>query len=391
MKPGDRFNFTKKDILSISPPKEKWDTYRDEQSKYLRLRISYLGMMTFYYVRKIEYKMKWIKLGNFPEMTVSQARKKATEHSGEVAKGNNPATEKKQQKIVVSFGDLFDLFMELHSRPHKKSAWFDEMCFRCYLKPWDKKPISEMTPTVLTKWHTKLGDTNGKAQANRTLQLVRAVFNFGIRHQYIEGINPCMSVTLFKEKSRDRFLGAEELKRFFEALASEPNPNMKDFFTLSLFTGARRGNVLSMQWKDVDLDQGLWIIPEKESKTADPMKVILAPEAVEILKHRKKNNKKASEYVFPNHRKDSKTPHLVEPKKAWKRLCERAGLENLRIHDLRRTMGSWQAALGAGLPIIGKSLGHKDQSTTAIYARLDLDPVRASVNAAVAEMLKQKN
>lgn len=388
MKPGETFNFTKKDILNLPLPPKKWDTYRDEQSKYLRLRVSYKGLRTFYYVRKIDGKMRWIKLGNFPEMTIFLARQKSMEHSGEVAKGNNPAAEKKERRNILTFGELFRLFLELHSKPHKKSSWFDEMCFRCYLSQWDRKPLSEITPTMLTKWHTKLGETNGKAQANRTLQLVRAIFNFGIRHQYIEGINPCLGVTLFKEKSRDRFLSPEEMKRFFEALKSEPNDHMHDFFALCLFTGARRGNVQAMRWKDVNLDEALWIIPDEESKSGEPMKVILVPVAVGILKERKKCNT-GSEYVFPNHRSDSKTPHLVEPKKSWKRLCERAGLNNLRIHDLRRTLGSWQAALGSGLPIIGDSLGHKDYSTTAIYARLNLDPIRASVNAAVDEMLKQ--
>ena len=90
------------------------------------------------------------------------------------------------------------------------------------------------------------------------------------------------------------------------------------------------------------------------------------------------------EWVFPSY---GKTGHLVEPKKAWNRLLDRAEISDLRIHDLRRTLGSWQAATGASLPVIGKSLGHKNQATTAIYARLDLDPVRQAVNTATAAML----
>ena len=77
----------------------------------------------------------------------------------------------------------------------------------------------------------------------------------------------------------------------------------------------------------------------------------------------------------------------MEPKKGWKRILERAGIDNLRIHDLRRTLGSWQAKTGASLAIIGKSLNHKNQNTTAIYARLDLDPVRDSINKATSAML----
>lgn len=100
-----------------------------------------------------------------------------------------------------------------------------------------------------------------------------------------------------------------------------------------------------------------------------------------------------NEYVLPG---NGRTGHLVEPKKGWSHILKDAGIENLRIHDLRRTLGSWQAITGASLTIIGKSLNHKSPQTTAIYARLDLDPVRASVKKATnailtAAGLKQTN
>jgi integrase len=91
-------------------------------------------------------------------------------------------------------------------------------------------------------------------------------------------------------------------------------------------------------------------------------------------------------YVFPGGKKNQ-AGHLVSPKTAWERLCKRAGFDNLRMHDLRRTLGSYQAAGGASLTVIGKSLGHRSTASTAVYARLNLDPVRDSVNTAVAAML----
>src|SRR6185503_5001402 len=91
-----------------------------------------------------------------------------------------------------------------------------------------------------------------------------------------------------------------------------------------------------------------------------------------------------TQYVFPG---SGKSGHLEEPKKGWQRILTRAGIADLRIHDLRRTLGSWQAKQGASLAIIGKSLNHKNQNTTAIYARLDLDPVRDSVNTATSAMM----
>ena len=103
------------------------------------------------------------------------------------------------------------------------------------------------------------------------------------------------------------------------------------------------------------------------------------------MKARRKLLGKDEVFVFPG---SGATGHLVEPKKAWGKLLERANITNLRIHDLRRTMGSWQAKTGASLSIIGKSLNHKSTQTIAIYARLDMDPVRDSMNTATEAMLK---
>ena len=85
---------------------------------------------------------------------------------------------------------------------------------------------------------------------------------------------------------------------------------------------------------------------------------------------------------------ETATGHIVDPRKSWARVMKRSGIEDLRPHDLRRSLGSWQAIAGASLPIIGASLGHKDPKATAVYARLQLDPVRRSVDEAVDSMVK---
>lgn len=153
---------------------------------------------------------------------------------------------------------------------------------------------------------------------------------------------------------------------------------------LALLTGARSGNLKAMRWQDLDLDNATWRIPK--TKNGEAQTVTLVTDAVSTLKERKKQCVVDAIWVFPG---SGKTGHLVEPKKAWIKVLADAGLnEHLRIHDLRRTLGSYQARQGASLSIIGKSLGHKSQQATAIYARLDLDPVRQSVEQATAEILK---
>jgi integrase len=161
---------------------------------------------------------------------------------------------------------------------------------------------------------------------------------------------------------------------------------IRDYVLLSLLTGARRDNVLSMRWRDVALARAEWRIPR--TKDGTPQTIPLSGEALAVLARRASRAASGEMFVFPG---AGRSGHLVEPKKGWERILERAGIEDLRIHDLRRSLGSWQAKTGASLAIIGKTLNHKNTQTTAIYARLDLDPVRESVARATAAMLQAAN
>lgn len=211
--------------------------------------------------------------------------------------------------------------------------------------------------------------------------MLRSIYNNAIDWEIFDGINPCINIPKFKEKSRERFSQSEEVPKFIDALNKETNEVFRDFFYVCLFTGARSGNVLEMNWSDVNFERCVWFI--KETKNGDSQYIHLIPQVIEILKAR--FNQKQNEWVFPS--RSSASGHIEEPKEAWKRIIERASIEDLRIHDLRRTLGSWQAATGANAYVIGKSLGHKSQEATAIYARLNIDPIRESVNKATDAML----
>lgn len=227
----------------------------------------------------------------------------------------------------------------------------------------------------------------GPGSANRVLALVRAMYNKA-RELGFEGQNPAAGIEKFPEKSRKRFLHGDEMPKFFMALGEELNTTLRDFFLLALYTGARRDNVQAMRWDQLSIERAEWVIPD--TKAGEPQTVYLPEPALAILRERAVDSK-SSEWVFPGR---GKSGHIEEPKLAWARILKRAGIQNLRIHDLRRTLGSWQAATGASLPVIGKSLGHKQQSTTQIYARLDLNPVKQAVDratAAIAAAAEAKN
>lgn len=387
-----KLNFTKAAIDALPlPSSDKRADYQDTKATGLQLRVASSGIKTLSVLRRINGKLERITLGRYPDMSIEQARRRAAEIGVAIANGANPAEVKRGDKAEMTLGELFEEYIERHAKPKVKKTVSDmQDNFRRYLGHWQNRKLSALTKVEVGKHHAEIGKNIGAHTANRTLELLRAIINKGISWDLFANPNPAVGIEKFKLQSRDRFIQGDELPRFFKAVGEELNASMRDYFLLSLLTGARQANMLAMRWVDVSFDRAEWRI--EETKNGTPQTVTLSPEAMEILRNRKpvepsdEDKAKPSIFVFPSDRK-SKSGHLQNPKKAWKRVLDRAGLRNLRIHDLRRTLGSWQAKQGASLAIIGKSLNHKNQSTTAIYARLDLDPVRDSVNTATSAMM----
>lgn len=376
-----KVNFTKRTVEALKAPEKGRRYVYDSKTDGLAVAVSYSGSKTFYVYRKVHGRPQRIRLGRFPEMTVEQARRQAVKVAAEIAEGKDPQARKQRQRAEMTLGELHRRYMAEHAKVHKRSWKDDEDLFRRYLIDWKSRRLSTISRADVQKKHRTIGES-APVGANRMLALLSKMFGFALDLGVWEGENPCKGIKRFREKSRDRFLQADELPRFLEAVQAEPNETMRDYFLLSLLVGGRRGNMLAMRWDELHLSRGEWRIPE--TKNGEALTVHLPPAAVEILQERQKRS--CSVWVFPS--KTSKSGHIEEPKTAWRRVCQRTGLKDVRLHDLRRTLGSWQAATGASLPVIGKSLGHKNQQTTAIYARLNLDPVKESVNAATEAMLQ---
>jgi integrase len=151
------------------------------------------------------------------------------------------------------------------------------------------------------------------------------------------------------------------------------------FFTLSLLTGARRQSLLAMRWVDINLEQARWVVPATWSKHGDEMVVPLTREAVAILSGMKER-RGASPWVFPSEK--AKSGHLEEPKAAWMRLLQAAGIADLRLHDLRRTFGSRLAETGASGAVIAAAMGHKSLQSARSYLHLQVDAVREAAERA---------
>jgi integrase len=361
----------------------KRDYYHDLLTPGLMLSVTATGSRSFMFQRWSPEKQRsvTVTLGKYPTLSIREAREMAVIYTGAVNAGNDPALEKKQKRETLTVAEILDLYMTEHSIPHKRSAKDDQAKIRLHLKPhFGVRRIDEVTPDSVRSWHIGLTKIMTHAAANRHFALLRSVYNTMLPDMP----NPCRTTKMFKEYSRDRFLQPEELDQFFQAVEAERqvgNPDIADYLLLSIYTGARRSNVLAMAWTDIDFNREQWRISGEQSKNMSIMIIPLVSEALDILARRRKVA--GSVFVFPSH---GKTGHLQEPKTGWKRIMKRADLNNVRLHDLRRTMGSYQTIGGASTAIVGKTLGHQNPASTAVYARMTLDPVREAMEKAVALM-----
>lgn len=420
-------NFTKDALerLPLPEPGKRAEFY-DAKTSGLHVRVTSSGVKSFAVLRWIaaEGKPERITLGRFPSMSIEQARKQARQINGAISDGDNPAEAIREKRAEPTLAEGFEIYFDRHLKPTGKRTAADfRSMFESWLsripeggrkahgrkreKPagsvdWSAKKLSTIKPHDVRRLHAAVGATGKRTMANRVVELLSALFNKLAEWGEFKGTNPAVKIEPYRETKRDRFIQGGELPRFFTALAEDTSEDFRDFVSLSLLTGARRGNVLGMRWRDLDMAGLTWRIPAADSKNGEPMLIDLTAEALGILQRREiekvreelKRRElalsagtpfKPVEFVFPA---KSAAGYMTNPKKRWADLLARAGIDDLRIHDLRRSLGSWQAKTGASLAVIGKTLGHKDPSATLIYARLDRDPIRESVERATSAILK---
>jgi integrase len=387
MRSQEKINFTVRALESIKTPKDKRFTIYDSRVRGLGLLVQPSGHRAFFWYRKVRGYPCWQTIGPFPDLSVENARAKADELNSELANwkahdfaGRAPKIEKRPE---LTLGSLHEDYCQRHLRSHAKNPEraesYAKQIFNAHLGPWRNRKLGQITRQNVRDLHAEIGAETGQYAANRVIQDLRSLFFWAIREEIWTGENPAARIQQFHEKKRTRFLQPDEMARLFSAMRDEPNRDVVDFILLALLTGARKSNVTAMRWDEITFETCTWEIADPKNR--EPYRVALVKEAVEILKRRRNR----SLWVFPN--SNNSAGHVLDFKRSWKRVLQRAGIENLRQHDLRRTLGAWQAAQGASLQMIGESLGHKSIAASAIYSPMQLDSVRNSVSAATTAML----
>jgi integrase len=381
-----RLNFTIAALTAIKIPDkaEKKAIYYDIKQHGLALIVSYGGSKTFYLYTSHNLRMHILKIGRFPDIDIDYARSKVLEYKRDLQNNINPKEEKDKIRHDKTLREFFENdYLIKHAKVRKKQAsWKQDIgIFNNYFKPVERKTMLSITRDNIENLHRDVGNNIGVYAANRCLSLIKHMFNMAIGWGFT-GANPALHIKKFREKARDRFLQPEELQRFFNALDSEPDGDYKDFISLLLFTGQRLSNIISLKWDYIDFVNKTMFLPD--TKNHESQHIPLTEQAVKVFNRIKERRNEYSDWVFPN--KNTRSGHLEPPRHFWAELLNKTKIKNLRLHDLRRTMGSYQAIMGSSLHIIGKSLGHKSQQTTAIYARLNLEPVRESMQKAANAM-----
>jgi integrase len=335
-------------------------------------------------------------IANVGKATPEAARRRARAILGAVAHGHDPAGEKAIERGTLTIAGLADRFMSEHVEQKRKPgtvAFYRHLLDKIIKPELGASKVDKVTRAQVTRVHGELKVT--PFQANRVLAVIGSMYAFAGRSGIVaEGMNPARRIEQFKEHRRERFLTSGELERLGSAIREAETkgipwdvderkpkakhlPKAKNRFSkigpfaaaairLLLFTGCRLREILHLKWEQVDLERGLLFL--SDSKTGRKTVILNAP-ALAVLT----GLDRLGSYVVPG---DNPEKPRADLKRPWEAVAKRAGLDGVRLHDLRHTYASFGAGGGLGLPIIGKLLGHTQAATTQRYTHLDTDPLR---------------
>jgi integrase len=316
-------------------------------------------------------------IGRWPDWTVTDARKEARRLRHMIDGGGDPLGDLQELREAPTMAELCDRFeSEWLPRKRVSTAASYERMLRCHVRPHFGKhtKVADVVFNDVDRLHRRITNTGHTYVANRVVAVLSKMFDLAGRWGMRED-NPCEKIERNKEYLRQRYVKGDELARLCTALAEHPDKEAADIVRLLLLTGARKGEVLSMQWADVDLTTGTWSKPASSTKQKEPHEAPLSAAARQLLSERRGKGP-VGKFVFPG---DGVTGHRLDIKRNWRKITKAAGITGLRIHDLRHSFASQLVSAGSSLPLIGSLLGHSNPRTTARYAHMFDDPQRAAV------------
>jgi integrase len=344
-----------------------------------------------------------VTLGSSRRFTAEEARGEVEKLRSRVNMGADPQEQKARQRQSLTVAELASVFLAEHVEVKRKigtKTSYDGVIRTWVLPSLGSKKAKDVRRADVARLHFGMKDR--PAQANRTVAIIGSMFSFALKRGLIDNDqNPARGIDKYRQEGRERFLSAQELERLGAAIrvaervgvpwqidATKQTKHLRKekretiigehaaaALRLLIFTGARLREILHLEWDHVDFDRGLLLLPD--SKTGKKTIVLNAP-ALLVLEGLTRVGAfvVAGDSAGTDHEKPR-----ADLKRPWAVVTRHAGLEGLRIHDLRHNFAAFGAGGGMGLPIIGKLLGHSQPQTTARYAHLDADPLRRASDA----------
>jgi integrase len=359
---------TKRSVEAAKAEGEGWSWVGDDEVPGFGVRVHASGTKTFHLRYRTQGgRQRMLKLGRFGELTVQKARDLARKEKSRVLEGGDPKQERQREATGIrTVGRLMDRWVEEYAKAHRKGWEEDKRRVDARIRPaLGRVALTDLSTDRLTSWHRKIGG-GSPVEANRCIETLRAAWRWADRQGLLpDGVqDPTGRVKRFREKGRDRWLRREELERLIEATDQEAGPYVRAAVRLLLMTGLRKNELLSARWTNVDLERGEILLPETKSGAAQTR--LLPSPAVQILRELPRYQR--NPYVFPSPVK--RGAHRLDFKAQWSRIRERADLDDVTLHDLRRTAGSFMAQSGVPLQVIQHVLGHSHPGVTKLYARI---------------------
>ena len=368
----NKVKLTKRIVEGVLPDREKRIVVWDTEVTGFCIRVYPSGKKTYF----LQYRNKnrethKIKLGVHGKITTELAREQAIKLSLNVSIGEDPSVKTSSNNKEKTLQDLAEEYLSLHAKLKKTPKGCKEDASRLnniILKKYGYMRVEAVSTLDLQKLHSQLQDK--PYRANRIRSLLSKMFNLAVQWGW-RADNPVMGIERYQEYKRHRWLNDEESQRLFSALAAYHNQSVANAIRLLLLTGSRRNEALHATWEQFDLEKGIWTKPAHSTKQRKLEHLPLSSPVIEMLKNMKADAN--SPFLFPG-----KIPGkpIQEIKQAWNTIRQKAGLSDVRIHDLRHTYASHLVSSGLSLSIVGKLLGHTQAATTQRYAHLADEPLR---------------
>ena len=375
---------TARSVARLKPPDVGQIDYFDDSLPGFGLRVSAGGRRAWVLLYRHGTLKRRLTLGPYPDLPLAAARDKAKDHLREVAHGRDPAAEKVAGRKAETFAELAEDYLERYAKKRKRSWRKDELTLARDLLPrFATEKAKAISRRDINRLLDSIMDRGAPIQANRTFEILRRIFNWGIERDIV-AVNPCQGIRApGEEKARDRVLTPDELRAVWNALAPE-QAQIAAMFKLRILTAQRGGEVSTIRRSALDLQSAWWTIPGELSKNGLAHRVPLAPQVVEIVKEALRSAGD-DECLFPSPTSDGPVRSIW---RAVARIRKRSGVE-FRPHDLRRTAASLMTGMGISRLTVSKILNHVESDITSVYDRHSYDAEKRQALEAWAARVEQ--